>query len=104
MSAIFDLSLPYISYRYKKYKEKSTGVEVSFPEKDYIKEPYDNKSLLNDYLEIVISFGFMTMFISALPGAAAIVFLTLWVEIKGDIWRLTHICRRPWPVGAEVIK
>ncbi len=97
-----ELFLPWLSNYFKERSEMkkcAAGSVASAAEHDYFKIQYDFKSILADYLEMIILFGFMTMFISALPGAAFLVFFSLWLEIKCDAWKLMTLTQRPWPTG-----
>jgi anoctamin-10/anoctamin-7 len=60
-------------------------------------------SLLQDYSEVVIQFGYTALFASALPIASCIAFITNTVWIKGLIWKLFHVFQRPVPSGAQDI-
>ena len=120
--------------RYKNslaHDESSTSSteDVSPAEKEFLREEYSSLDLVDDYLDIAVGFGFMTMFTSALPGAVLVMLVSrhpffvslssmthcltvdvfcvsqlhLWLQIKVDAWRLISVTRRPWPAGAEDI-
>lgn len=61
------------------------------------------KSSLNDYAEIAINFGFIALFVTALPIAAFAGFISSLLEVKADAWKLMLIYQRPIPRGAEDI-
>jgi hypothetical protein len=61
------------------------------------------KASLNDYAEVAINFGFIALFVTALPIAALAGFISSWVEIKADAWKLMLIFQRPVPTGVEDI-
>jgi len=63
-------------------------------------EPYED---FDDYLEMVIQFGYVTLFASAFPLAPAICMLANSVEIIADSIKLTYLCRRPRPVRTSSI-
>ncbi|XP_062502727.1 anoctamin-8-like [Corticium candelabrum] len=48
-----------------------------------------------DYLEMVIQFGYVTLFAAAVPLASLISIIFIMVETRSDIWRLLHAYRRP---------
>ena len=47
------------------------------------------------YMEIVIQFGYVTLFASAYPLASVISIFANLVEIRSDCFRLTYLCQRP---------
>eukprot|EP00965_Chrysotila_dentata_P113309 3744337-Pleurochrysis_carterae.AAC.1 len=44
---------------------------------------------------MAIQFGYVTLFASAFPLGAALAFGCNLVELVSDLWKLTHVCRRP---------
>ncbi|XP_065833337.1 anoctamin-10-like isoform X2 [Oscarella lobularis] len=48
-----------------------------------------------DYLEMVIQFGYVTLFAAALPLAAIVSILFIVLETRSDIWKLLHGYMRP---------
>ena len=49
----------------------------------------------DDYLEMVIEFGYVTLFASAFPLASCISVFCNLIEIKSDCYKLTHALQRP---------
>lgn len=60
-------------------------------------------SSLEDYAEIAIQYGYMALFVSALPIAAFFALISNIVEIKGDGWKLFNLHQRPVPKTGEDI-
>lgn len=58
---------------------------------------------LDGYAEQAIQFGYTAMFISALPMAATLAFISNVVNIKGMGWKLFTFYQRPVPKGGEDI-
>jgi anoctamin-10/anoctamin-7 len=56
-----------------------------------------------DYGEMVIQFGYCTLFVAAFPLAPALAFVNNAIEIRVDGWKLCQVHRRPYAVGAEDI-
>lgn len=50
----------------------------------------------DDYLEMVIQFGYVTFFSSAYPLAAVWALVNNIVEIRGDAFKLCFVCQRPF--------
>ena len=55
----------------------------------------DEYDQFDDYMEIVIQLGYVTLFASAYPLASLISIVANWVEIRSDCFKLTNVCRRP---------
>lgn len=63
-------------------------------------EPYED---FDDYLEMVLQFGYVTLFASACPLAAAACVVCNSIELIADSIKLTVLCRRPRPARANSI-
>mmetsp|Transcript_15959 Transcript_15959/g.40546 ORF Transcript_15959/g.40546 Transcript_15959/m.40546 type:complete len:684 (-) Transcript_15959:3086-5137(-) len=57
----------------------------------------------DDYLEMVIQYGYIVMFASAFPAASAISALYNIIELKSDTYKLCFLYRRPKPLPAHGI-
>ena len=57
----------------------------------------------DDYIEMIIQFGYVTLFASAFPLAAFLAIFANLVEIRTDCWKLTHLFRRRSPVRTNGI-
>ncbi|KAL7543706.1 hypothetical protein ACHAXR_013200 [Thalassiosira sp. AJA248-18] len=101
--------LPYICKCFKKEKDPvgmskknddltkdATGYLASEAEL----EQYDT---FDDYIEMLIQFGYVTLFASAYPLAAFLAMGANMIEIRSDLWKITHLCRRMSPVRANGI-
>ncbi|XP_054426387.1 anoctamin-7 [Pteronotus mesoamericanus] len=64
-------------------------------EADYELLPYEG--LFNEYLEMVLQFGFVTIFVAACPLAPLFALLNNWVEIRLDARKF--VCERRRPVA-----
>merc|ERR1712107_406072 len=51
----------------------------------------------DDYLEMVIDFGYVTMFASAMPLSSTLTVLTNLAEVANDHFKLRYVTRRPMP-------
>lgn len=51
----------------------------------------------DDYLEMVLEFGYVTLFASAFPLASALSVVCNCIEIKNDVFKLLFVSRRPVP-------
>ena len=57
----------------------------------------DEWESFDDYLEMVIAFGYITLFASAFPLASGLTLLCLIVETKSDMFKVFWVNRRPLP-------
>lgn len=86
-------------HHHDKHESESEGVQPGsgskelrdLLEEEVSKTDYD---LNSDYLEIVIQYGYVTMFVVAFPLAPALALLNNIFESKVDLFKLTE-CRRP---------
>ena len=64
---------------------------------------YDVYSSIADYLELVMQFGYVTLFVVACPLAPFLAFISDYVESRIDALKLIEGARRPQPDGARDI-
>eukprot|EP00937_MAST-01D_sp_MAST-1D-sp2_P004704 g4704.t1 len=78
---------------------------TSAAEKQFPLEKYDRpgRGLFIDYAEIIVQFGYVTLFVSAYPLAPVLAVLNNYAEIRVDAVKLLDVHRRPDPQGAEDI-
>jgi hypothetical protein len=78
--------------------------EMSEIEKSFTMQEYHVMfGTFDDFAEMVIQFGYTTMFVAAFPLATVLSFINNYVEIRVDGWKLCHLCRRPEPRSCEDI-
>ena len=63
----------------------------------------DNEGLFQEYLEMVLQFGFITIFVAAFPLAPLFALLNNWVEIRLDAQKFVCETRRAEAERAESI-
>ena len=99
---------PYISSIYNRYnylgfgrKSKKDDVEsietkkLQQWEEDFTLASWDNMGLFYEYLEMVIQFGFVTIFVSSFPLAPVLALLNNAFEIRLDARKMLLSYRRP---------
>ena len=59
--------------------------------------------VFDEYLELVVQFGYATLFVSAFPLAPVFACVNNFIEIRVDGWKMCQNTKRPWPKGAEDI-
>jgi anoctamin-10 len=57
----------------------------------------DEMEIFDDYIEMVVTFGYITMFASVFVLGAPIVFVFLLIEARSDLFKLENTLRRPIP-------
>ncbi|ELW67377.1 Anoctamin-5 [Tupaia chinensis] len=72
-------------------------------EQDHDLETFGSLGLFYEYLETVIQFGFVTLFVASFPLAPLLALLNNIVEIRVDAWKLTTQYRRPVAAKAHSI-
>lgn len=95
--------LPYVTEKSHVWKikreyaraKKGTDEKSFIPsqaQQDIVLEEYEQ---FDDYLEMVVQFGYVTLFASAFPLAAAISILFLFIEGRADLFKLLYMYQRP---------
>jgi hypothetical protein len=81
----------------------AADVTVSQVEQELFMAPYDWQGTFDDYTEMVLQFGYTTMFVAAFPFAPLLSYVNNYFEIRMDSFRLLHEARRPRPKRAKNI-
>ncbi|KAJ7344562.1 hypothetical protein JRQ81_000512 [Phrynocephalus forsythii] len=72
-------------------------------EQDYDLQYFGPLGLFYEYLEMVIQFGFITLFVASFPLAPLLALMNNILEIRVDSWKLTTQFRRPVAAKAHSI-
>ncbi|KAM9753553.1 anoctamin-5 isoform 1-T1 [Menidia menidia] len=64
-------------------------------EQDYDLQGFGQLGLFYEYLEMVIQFGFITLFVASFPLAPLLALVNNIIEVRVDAWKLTTQFRRP---------
>ncbi|XP_029318253.1 anoctamin-6 [Cottoperca gobio] len=72
-------------------------------EQDYRLQPFSKLGLFYEYLEMVIQFGFVTLFVASFPLAPILALVNNLFEIRVDAWKITTQFRRIVPEKAQDI-
>jgi len=78
-----------------------TGLEQI--EREVMYYPYEEKESMKDYAELVVQYGFVTLFVAAFPLVPLLALINNIVESHIDGYKLTHRTRRPTPYQASNI-
>lgn len=98
-----EVGVPYVKTVMKTRKETAgtDGSELTDCEKDFMAEEYHVMlGTFGDFSEMMIQFGYATLFVAAFPLCMMMSFINNWVEIRVDGWKLCQLCRRPEPRSA----
>ncbi|XP_030740602.2 anoctamin-6 isoform X2 [Echinops telfairi] len=72
-------------------------------DQDYHLQPIGKLGLFYEYLEMIIQFGFVTLFVASFPLAPLLALVNNILEIRVDAWKLTTQYRRMVPEKAQDI-
>jgi len=98
---------PYIAQKTNKAEEMKgiddindiSEVELSFMAPEY----HHMLGTFNDYADMMIQFGYATMFITAFPLATVLALISNYIKMRVDAWKLCQLYRRPEPKTVEDI-
>ena len=87
----------------KKTDEKDHGtaahtesIEETIIEEEIAELEKDEMELFDDYLEMIMTFGYITLFAAAFPLGATVTSLFIYIETKSDTYKMESLCRRPF--------
>ncbi|XP_045071107.1 anoctamin-1-like [Coregonus clupeaformis] len=101
---VFEIVIPKLKKMYRTYKEKDKGGEEDEDEeetkrpkqqwdKDFSLDPFEGLS--PEYMEMIIQYGFVTIFVASFPLAPLFALLNNVIEIRLDAAKFTTEIRRP---------
>lgn len=93
-----ELIVPKIKGFIQKWKRGSTRKKGEIVERPQWEEDFDlieSEGLFAEYLEMVLQFGFITIFVAAFPLAPLFALLNNWIEIRLDASKFVSETRRP---------
>ncbi|KAM3859002.1 anoctamin-6 [Diretmus argenteus] len=101
---IQEVLLPWVKNMIFRYCTR-VGSEKVIPrwEQDYQLLPIGKLGLFHEYLEMVIQFGFVTLFVASFPLAPVLALVNNLFEIRVDAWKITTQFRRMVPEKAQDI-
>uniref|UniRef100_A0A8B9YF66 Anoctamin n=1 Tax=Bos mutus grunniens TaxID=30521 RepID=A0A8B9YF66_BOSMU len=101
---IQEVLLPWVMNVFGRCRTVS-GAEKITPrwEQDYHLQPMGKLGLFYEYLEMIIQFGFVTLFVASFPLAPLLALVNNILEIRVDAWKLTTQYRRMVPEKAQDI-
>ncbi|OMJ94983.1 hypothetical protein SteCoe_1675 [Stentor coeruleus] len=107
-----ELGLPWLKTKLK-IRQETKKVQKLLKEDSSLREhvypvEYESKlqsyeSPLEDYMEMVIQFGYVSLFGAALPILPVLALLELMVEIRVDAWKICNLTKRAPPYRSENI-
>ncbi|XP_034169109.2 anoctamin-2b isoform X2 [Pangasianodon hypophthalmus] len=107
---IFEIGVPKLKKLFRSLKEKKRAPEVHVEQTgrtlrqwhlDYDLEPFDG--LTPEYMEMIIQFGFVSLFVASFPLAPLFALLNNVIEIRLDAKKFVTELRRPDAVRAQDI-
>lgn len=103
---VMELGLPWLKWRVRIAKENAKVERAFAGDSTYRKElypvEYDSKlepyeTPADDYMEMIIQFGYVALFGVSNPIIAVLAFLEITLEIRVDAWKICHLTKRPDP-------
>ena len=94
----------FILPKFSNYISGATDASISTAERQFLRPGYDYiQDQISDYAELMVQFGFQTLFISALPGASLIAFINNHLQLRYDAEKMLCDTQRVFPKGGEDI-
>lgn len=82
----------------------ASDAALSTAERQFLRPGYDYiQDSISDYAELMVQFGFQTLFISALPGASIIAYINNHLQLRYDAEKMLCDTQRVFPKGVEDI-
>ncbi|ESO11495.1 hypothetical protein HELRODRAFT_71534, partial [Helobdella robusta] len=107
-NTLIEIYLPYVFVWLKKKlctsrEERQLMKHYKPWEKDYALEDVGSMGLFNEYLEMMIQFGFVTLFVAAFPLAPFFALINNIIELRSDANKFVTQLRRDVPIRTATI-
>ncbi|KAI8146256.1 calcium-activated chloride channel-domain-containing protein [Fennellomyces sp. T-0311] len=76
-------------------------IQAKFMKKVYKEVDLPEYNIYTDYVEMVIQFGYVSMFSTVWPLTSLCCMINNWVELRGDAVKICKYTRRPVPLRSE---
>ncbi|XP_064396523.1 anoctamin-7-like isoform X2 [Halichondria panicea] len=105
LNNVVEIGVPYLKrfINWLKHKEETDEDVYARWEKDYDLIELSNHGLFFEYLELVVQYGFATLFVAAFPLAPLFALLNNYFEIRIDAHKFVVVLRRPVAERAQDI-
>jgi len=108
MFAMVEMVKPWGLYKFKRWVEDrhlsaEHAGKRSFLEDQEKRIDYTDREQINDYMVIIMQYGFVVMFGNVVPVVAVVAMLSNLIQIRTDGWKLVNTMKRPFPVEASDI-
>ncbi|XP_059834473.1 anoctamin-6 isoform X1 [Hypanus sabinus] len=100
---IQEVLIPWLKNLISRCQMKSSENVLPRWEQDYQLQSISKLGLFYEYLEMVIQFGFATIFVASFPLAPLLALVNNIIEVRVDAWKLTTQYRRVLPAKAQDI-
>jgi len=109
---LLDVILPYVSFRYKVWKQTKAihqlrseeEVKVSFLENQSKLDQYTGGTMTDDFMQVIFPLAFVALFSAAFPlYACGLAIINLKMQTSVDAWKLCNTYRRTFPVMVDGI-
>jgi len=77
------------------------GVEPSPIEQQYTLSEYSTRDTFDDYCSLILQYGYCTLIVGAYPLSSYWAFVSSYIQIRIDGWKLCQAHTRPRPLAAE---
>ncbi|TDG40819.1 hypothetical protein AWZ03_012750 [Drosophila navojoa] len=107
VNAIIEMLIPYLIRVFNVFKQHNKDnnqtTESNQLNVDYNLLPAENNSLYEEYLEMVVQYGFITLFSLAFPLAPLLALINNVIEVRLDAIKMLRFIRRPVGMRARNI-
>lgn len=83
----------YSQTKLKTYDSATKKLSNSLFQENVNKDEYEE---FDDYIEMIIQFGYICLFASAYPLAPFVAIIANFIELRLDVFKVTHVHRRPF--------
>ncbi|XP_044799852.2 anoctamin-9 isoform X5 [Bubalus bubalis] len=94
---------PWLAHKYRSLRAPSQDPELGLWQRNYRLNPVYTFSLFNEFMEMMIQYGFTTIFVAAFPLAPLLALFSNLVEIRLDAIKMVRLQRRLVPRKAKDI-